>query len=726
MSNCCNDKNEILIENAEFCLRVGADAITRSLIHKPTGEECLVPDADLPLFSVTQDRPYNNEIKLAHPNKRTTFRANRLCREGDRLIVGFELIAYEAVVEIAEKEDYISFRLADFIIPKGTFEGAEFTKPPVASFRLLQLPVKHRECFGEWLNVAWDQRVAINLLATSPYEHIEGERRKDYRLMSADAVRGIKMRGCEAALIVTPPDRLLDRIDRLEKDYGLPRGVERRRSPDINASIFAPMKMDPNRIDEYIAYAKKGGFRMMLIYYTGIVKEEWYWHSGDYDLRDEYVNGYDDLKAMLDKIRAAGIKPGFHFLHPHIGLKSSYVTPVADHRLAIKRYFTLARPLTAEDTTVYVEQNPEDAPMYENRRVLKFDGELIQYESYTTEPPYRFLGCKRGYADTNVIPHALGCIGGILDISEFGGVSCHVDQSTSLQDEVAEKIKKVYDQGMEFIYFDGSEATQPPFDFTVPYAQYRVYRKMGKEPILCEGAAKAHFSWHMLSGGNAFDVFPTDVFKQKIVEFPFEEAPRMAEDFTRVNFGWWEYRLDTQPDIFEYGTALAAAWDCPATVQMRLEELGENPRTDDILEVMRRWEDVRQKNWLTPAQKEMLKNTAQEHTLLINEQGEYELLPYDAVKDAAGGAEAVSAFVFERGGKSYVTCWHKTGEGRLCLNANAADFTYEREIGGPQIAITQEGDKAVLPLGPRAYLSTALSREELVALIKNATLIEKA
>lgn len=47
--------------------------------------------------------------------------------------------------------------------------------------------------------------------------------------------------------------------------------------------------------------------------------------------------------------------------------------------------------------------------MYEACRILQFDGELIHYDGYTTEYPYYFTGCTRGYWDTNVAPHALGC-----------------------------------------------------------------------------------------------------------------------------------------------------------------------------------------------------------------------------------------------------------------------------------------------------------------------------
>ena len=108
--------SDIILENKHFRLIVGSDCRAKSLLHKASGQECLDTSVSIPLFSVTQPRAYNNEIKLAYPSKRTTFQANRIRREENQLIVGFELIHYEAVVEVKETADYISFRLADFIL----------------------------------------------------------------------------------------------------------------------------------------------------------------------------------------------------------------------------------------------------------------------------------------------------------------------------------------------------------------------------------------------------------------------------------------------------------------------------------------------------------------------------------------------------------------------------------------------------------------------------------
>ena len=717
---------KVVLENDIFQLVLTPDCVAESLVLKSSGEECIHTSDTLPFFTLTEERPYNNEIKLAYPNKRTTFGANRVRREGDRLIVGFELIDFEAVVEVKIASRYIVFTLTDFLVKPNSFGiGVMPMLPPVSEFRLVQLPISTRERFGEWLNVMWDDKVAVNVLSACPYARIATEKRKDHRILFGETMRDIKLKNAGVALIVSAPEELLDAIKLLEEDFDLPRGVDSRRSEMINRSYYWASDVTPKTVDEHIQYALKGGFRFMSIYMTSILKGSGYLNCGEYDAyREEYPNGKADLVAMLDKIKAAGIIPGVHILHSHIGLRSKYLTPIADHRVNLVSRFTLSKAAAADDTTLYVEENPEWAPTYEKSRVLRFMGELIQYEAYTTEPPYCFTGCRRGFNDTHPRSLEIGTVGGVLDITEFGGTSAYIDQRTDLQDEIAESFADLYDAGFEFIYFDGSEGTNPPFDINVGLAQWRIYRKLKKKPIFCEGAAKSHFSWHMLSGGNAFDVFSPAIFKEMTVKHPFAEVPRMANDFTRLNFGWWAYREGQRPDIFEFGTALAAACDCPGAFMANMTFARENPRAADIFETFRRWELARATGFITPEVRAELKKTDIEHTLLINESGELELTPWEEVRSAQDENSTVSLFVFERAGKSCVACWHNKGSGVLKVPNIVGAVSYVDCLGGEEISLARDTDGLLLPVDGKRYLMTEMPIEELKAALAQSYLAQ--
>ena len=714
----------IKFETKHYTFTINENGYAESLIHKESGEECLDKSDKIPLFCLTEPRPFNNELKLAHPTKRTTFYSDRISYEDGKLVIGFNLIKFTANVGVTVKDDYIAFELLGYNLKHEDFGNLRITPPPVESFRILALPVKSRKYFGEWLNLVSDERVCVGVISTSPYAIIDSECRGGYRILTADAIKSVKLNGTSAAIVVSSPDRILDCIEAIETDYDLPKGVKSRRSDLIAASIFWTDEICPENADKLISYAKEGGYKLMLINYGAIVREfELYSYCGDYDYNENYPNGDEDLKFVLNKIKAAGIKVGIHFLHTHIGKRSRYITPVCDRRINLTRHFTLSKPLSADDTTVFVDENPEGAVMHPDVRVLRFDGELIYYDGYTTEPPYRFIGCRRGYWSTNVTEHDLGTIGGILDISEYRAVSAYVNQNSDLQEEIADKIAHIYNLGFEFVYFDGSEGTNPPYDFHVANAQYRVYKKLSPAPLFCEGAAKSHFSWHMLSGGNAFDCFSDELFKAKLIEWPLREAAELRHDLTRVNFGWWAFRATTQPDYTEFGISRAASYSCPATYLVRLDEIDKCARRSDVLEVMRRWEYVREHNLLTEAQKCSLRDGTKEHIMLINEKSAYELREYEQLKEVANGNGDVRAFTFEREKKSYAVIWHTNGAGELFIPLDCSKFDYFNELNEAAMTKNEVTDGCVIPLSKRRYISTDLSLDELKAALVSAKVL---
>ena len=729
------NSEDIVLENQQMRLIIGSDGIVKSLVYKPSGEECLEQGREISFFSVTQERPFHNEIKLAYPTKKMTFNAESIVKNGNELIVKFELIFYKARIKVDITPQYINFTVKDFFIEGDDYGIGVNTglMPPVYEMNFIQLPVKNRKYFGEWLNVSWDEKVAVNVLATDIHARIDAEKRAGYKILNAGLERDIQLTDVSAAIIVSKPDELLDNIARVEEDFDLPRGAASRKHELYNSSYYAASGMTPENADEHIKYAKMGGFRTMKLSYHSIVESGPSWSKkGDYDWRKDILpNGRPDLEKLLGKIKSNGIATGLHFLHSHIGRDSRYVTPIPDHRLNLLKYFTISEPLGMNDTEIFVEQNPKNTTMADGMRVLKAGTELITYEGYTTTRPYKFTGCKRGVDKTTVNSQPKGNIIGLLDVSEFGSQrSVYVDQKTSLQDEVAEKIANIFNAGFEFCYMDGSEGVNPPFWFNVPYAQWKVYRRFEPKPVFAEGAAKSHFSWHMLSGGNAFDVFRPDILKEEIKRWPAQQAERMKQDFSRVNFGWLGYFLPneksigTQPDIIEFVTGLAAAWDCPVSLNANLHGFKTHARTADNMEVYRRWEEVRAKNWLTEKQKKMLQNVEQEHTLLINEKNEFELVPYNQITDVANGNREVRAFSFERDGEWYVVYWHISGSKKLELPLKRSDVKLYETIGKEGKITGLKNNSISVPLSNRRYIKAAkATKEELINAFRNAKIV---
>ena len=299
-----NLKDSIVLETESFKLTVGKDALMRSLIVKKTNKEMVLGGAGVPLFSATQERPFNNETKLQHPNTRTTYDANSLSWDGEKLTVGFDTAPYDAVVKVEKGAGYLRFILEDFICKTPGYEHLVMDAPPVAEFRILQLPVKERKNFGEWLNCMWDDASAICVAGCDPWSQIWHEDRPGGKILTADLFSGKKLRGGSAAIIAADgKEPFLDAMDGFEADLGLPRGVQSRRSPMLNRSIYWTSEAVPSNIDQIIAVAQKAGLKMMLFYYPCFVKSKDYKLLGDYDLEMSTRAVTTTSRRCLTKLR---------------------------------------------------------------------------------------------------------------------------------------------------------------------------------------------------------------------------------------------------------------------------------------------------------------------------------------------------------------------------------------------------------------------------------------
>lgn len=705
----------LVLENDEIRLVINPGGWAQSLIHKPSGQQCLATEAQVPMFRVTQYRPYDNELQLAYPAKVTHFPAQQVRREGDRLIVSFALVGYEGTIGVKVSDAYIAFHLEQLEY-KGYTQLRPKRKTRIDETLFVQLPVRNRKNLGGWLNVMWDDDVAVNLLATDYHTRIDAQPCQNFHLFQGGTTGGVDLLGGGAAIIVTTPSELLSRIARVEEGFNLPRGVKSRRCKEYKYSYYEMSNVTPSTIDRHIRYAKMGGFRMMQVYYLSFAQT-----VGHFDWRPDYPNRMRDLQGVVQRISEAGIVPGIHIHYDKCHKTDAYVTPKPDPRLNLRHSYTLTAPIDAQATVVPVEENPHLCTMEDGRRILRIQNELITYEHFTTMPPYQFKGCVRGALGTEASAHLESSRVGLLDVDTWP-IFVRFTQNTSIQQEVAERLGKIYhDAGFRYVYFDGAEDVPVPYWFTVSRAQLLVYEQFNPKPLLAEGACKSHFSWHLLTRGNAFDVFLPEVMKAAIRAYPAAEIPRVEKDFTKIDFGWigyWipsEKTIGTQPDMLEYVTSRAAGWECPASFNADLKALDEHPRTPDNLEVFRRWEDVRASDWLTAEQKNALRNLNQEHTLLVNEQGKFELVPYDQIEKVAGVDKPGRAFVFERSGTTYVVFWNTSGEGKIEIPLGERQVRLMKELGKP---VKFKGGKisVTLPLAGKMYLECrGVSRQEAIA-----------
>lgn len=165
-------EDRVVLENASMCLTLDPSGYAVSLVDKTSGQECLdTATAPLPLCTLTQNRPYDNENFLMYPAKPKVFPSNRISYDGQSLYVEFENTADIAVIGVNICDDYIAFSLdrIDYRMEKiGVKRRTE-----IDALTFLQLPVRRRDHFGEWLNVTWDGESGVCLMGTTPQTRID-------------------------------------------------------------------------------------------------------------------------------------------------------------------------------------------------------------------------------------------------------------------------------------------------------------------------------------------------------------------------------------------------------------------------------------------------------------------------------------------------------------------------------------------------------------------------
>ncbi len=431
---------------------------------------------------------------------------------------------------------------------------------------------------------------------------------------------------------------------KVEHDFHLPAGATFRRSPLQKLSYLWATQPTPQNIDQYIRWAKLGGFRVLLLSYGAFSKS-----PGHYPWNEQYPNGMADLKRVTDAIRAAGLHAGLHIHYSKTRKGDPYTTPVPDGRLHKERRFTLAAPLGRHGGHDHrarrsVGQHAgQGTPHPRGRQGIDRLRELHHAAAVSV---HRLRA--GAFADHCRAASGRRRTSGLLDVDTWN-VFIRFDQNTDIQDEVARRIADIYRQTGPYamVYFDGAEDVHEPFWYHVAAAQYRVFRLLDPPPPVCESAHYTHFSWHMISRSNAYDVVASpDGMKDFCRLMPCPTAAAREMDFSRIQFGWLgRFGRSTAgyagPDVFEYVASRAAAWDCPIALHASLEELQSNPRAEDCLAAIKIWEDARVGNHLSDEDRRRLRNVAPEDAHYVpcfEQRGIYENLPGEPQPDPDAAA----------------------------------------------------------------------------------------
>ena len=284
--------------------------------------------------------------------------------------------------------------------------------------------------------------------------------------------------------------------------------------------------------EDYIELARRGG--------QGVLHFHGWWRSlGHYPVNtNRFPRGLADLAEAAAKVHAAGLKVGMHTLSGCIGFNDDCLATDAVRDLQRVARYTLAADFAADATELTVLERP--ASLHDrvmtysgNGNVLRIGSELVQYDDFTTEPPYVFRGLKRRWLGSRGGVHKAG---EAVDYLRQRYLSFYPEPGSALADEVAGSIASVFNACQaDQIYFDGSEGMGTRYN--IDWMRNRMFRAIGRDILVEASTLNAH-NWYFHSRLNAWD-YPSwnlNAFNDQHVAV---NANVRKADLLVPQMGWW-------------------------------------------------------------------------------------------------------------------------------------------------------------------------------------------
>ena len=404
--------------------------------------------------------------------------------------------------------------------------------------------------------------------------------------------------------------------------------------------------MSEAKVDDWIALAKRLGMTQIDF------------HGGSSfrfgDCRPNpatYPRGLDSLKAVIDKLHAAGISAGLHTYAFFIAKDCPWVTPIPDPRLAKDATFTLAQPLAADAAAVPVAEPTDKMSaitgfFVRNSVTLQIDDELITYSGIAKQPPYAFTGCRRGACGTKPAVHPIGTK--VHHLKECFGLFVP-DPDTTLLAEVAARTADAYNRcGFDMMYLDALDGEdvlggpQNGWHFGSTFV-FEIWKRLNK-PALMEMSTFHHHLWYVRSRYCAWD-HPNRSHK-RFIDIHLRDNEQSRQMFMPGEFGWWALKswagAQSEPtfaDDVEYLMGKCLGTDTGmAMMGIEPTNVGSIPALPKLADIISRYENLRHSGRVSESIKARLATPGEEFVLEGGLDSSWRFRPaqYDKHKVEAG------------------------------------------------------------------------------------------
>ncbi|MGA1773922.1 MAG: hypothetical protein ACO387_07445 [Flavobacteriaceae bacterium] len=425
--------------------------------------------------------------------------------------------------------------------------------------------------------------------------------------------------GSAIALFGTSVEHTLETIRQIEQAEGLPHPqIDGQWAKTAKGASAAYLIYDfsEKTIDYAIALTKQAGLNYL--YHSDPFKN---W--GHFDLKEEaFPNGWDGMKASVDKAGAAGIFVGVHTLSNFITPNDQYVSPTPDSRLGIVGSSSLSAPISVSDTEIEIE-NPDFFAQYANNnlKTVRIGKELIRYGSVRTEPPYKLIDCERGAWQTAASAHTKG--------EEVHKLADHAYKvfltNPELSVEMAERLAERFNYAnLRQISFDGLEGNRSTGmgnygEILFTNSWFNKLNDSLKSHLIIDASRTTHFFWHTYTRMNWGEPWYAG-FRESQTEYRMKNQAYFERNLMPNMLGWFSLRANTTVEDIDWMLARSAAYDAGYALVVRDEALQQNGQLDAILKRIGDWEQLRMSEAFSTEQKERMKGTETEFELVYQDE----------------------------------------------------------------------------------------------------------
>lgn len=519
-------------------------------------------------------------------------------REGDQLHVQFLDPDVRATLRITPRKQH--FLIEVISIDPGDVETVRF-----------DLPLKRLEKAAHAFNATYDDEFGACLFGTTLSSTNRGyDRGPEVRVLGASCPGIRDIRNAKLALIGAPFEQFKPAIIEAERENGLPcpmlEGKWARDSEPVRRSYLFATSVHENDIDTLIEYANVGGFGTIII-----LKNDWLANHGHYDINlDRFPRGIESLKDAVAKIHRAGLHAGVHVFGPSISSNDPYITPVPDDRLAYVAVPPLTAAIDEKATTLSIAEKPKLPPYAAESRAfpghfVRIGDEIIRYGEVSDGPPYQLINCTRGALGTTAAAHTEGSeIKGLLTMWGF----FIVDPDTTLAEELTQNFADVFNAcDFDMVYFDASDGSLTDYIDTTYYLNkmHLLYYTKFKRDALYQtsNGTGSNIMWHIVPRSASADGHG-DI--KGYLDQRWPGILGQKANWTRSDIGWYYWFKECRPDQIEYVCARALGIDGSISLETSRSALETLGQSQQMMEMIGRWERCRRANYLPQSVKEKL------------------------------------------------------------------------------------------------------------------------